>query len=83
VVLRYASAPQVKGPVESHYDAARGDLVLDYTHGDLAQVEISGVGVRLTLLLGDDAAGATCWNADGVLACGPDLVRHAAQQRAC
>jgi hypothetical protein len=82
VVLRYASAPQVKGPVESHYDAARGDLVLDYTHGDLAQVEISGGGrPPLTLLLGDDAAGATCWNADGVLACGPDLVRHAAQHK--
>ncbi|WP_241127137.1 beta-galactosidase [Novosphingobium terrae] len=80
-VLRYASAPQVKvssGSVESHFDAARGDLVLDYTHGALASVEISGGGrPPLTLLLGDDAAGASCWTADGVLACGPNLVRHA------
>jgi hypothetical protein len=79
-VLRYASAPQVtvNGSVESHFDAARGDLVLDYTHGALASVEISGGGrPPLTLLLGDDAVGASCWNADGVLACGPNLVRHA------
>ncbi|MDE1914827.1 MAG: beta-galactosidase [Sphingomonadales bacterium] len=80
VVLRYTSAPQVSGPVRSHYDAARGDLVLDYTHGDLAQVEVRGGGrPPLTLLLGDDAAAAMCWSADGVLACGPDLLRHAAQ----
>jgi hypothetical protein len=83
VVLRYAGAPRVTGPVESHYDAARGDLVLDYTHGDLAQVMVSGGGrPPLTLLLGDDAAAAACWSADGVLACGPDLLRHAAQHGA-
>lgn len=77
-VLRYASAPVVKGAVESHFDAAHGDLVLDYTHGDLTTVEITGGGrPPLTLLLGDTAAGAGCWSADGVLACGPALLRHA------
>jgi len=79
-VLRYAHRPVVKAPagVAVSWDAARGDLVLDYTHGPLASVEISG-GARadVTLLLGDDAAGAACWQADGVLACGPALLRHA------
>lgn len=79
-VLRYNAKPAVKAPdgVAVSWDASRGDLTLDYTHGALSTVEISGGGrPALTLLLGDDAAGGACWDADGMLACGPALLRHA------
>jgi len=82
-VLRFASRPLVKAPagVTVTWGAARGDLLLDYTHGPLATVEISGGGKpALTLLLGDDAAGAACWQADGILVCGPAMLRHAVKQ---
>jgi hypothetical protein len=85
-VLRYGGKPTIKAPdgVAVSWDATRGDLTLDYTHGALAAVEISG-GRRpaLTLLLGDDVAGGACWDADGVLACGPALLRHARAKGGC
>jgi hypothetical protein len=83
-VLRFAGKPEVKAPqgVRVTWDGARGDLTLDYTHGTLATVEITGGGrPALTLLLGDDAAGGACWQADGVLACGPALLRHARMEK--
>ena len=42
-VLRYSSQPTVQvvsGTVSSTYDAATGDLRLDYTHNGLAEVQI-------------------------------------------
>ena len=55
MVLRYSSAPTVTvldGKVESVFDAAKGDLRLNYLHQGLARVRISGGGrPDLTLLL--------------------------------
>jgi beta-galactosidase GanA len=79
VVLRYATAPQVQGALAHGFDAARGDLVLDVPKASgLASVQITGGGRRpLTLLVADEDTAATCWSADGVLACGPALLRKA------
>jgi beta-galactosidase GanA len=52
-VLRYSSQPTVKvlkGSVQDTWDASRGDLRLNYRHGGLAEVQITGGG-RLPLLL--------------------------------
>jgi beta-galactosidase GanA len=84
-VLRYKTAPTVtvlSGQVTSAFDAAKGDLKLSYTHAGLARVRITGGGrAPLTLLLGDEAAGAQFWRTDSatgpVLVRGPALVRHA------
>jgi beta-galactosidase len=53
-VLRYASQPTVKvlsGSVSTTWDATRGDLRLDYAHGALARVEITGGGATTPPLL--------------------------------
>lgn len=80
--LRYSSEPRVTvlaGAVRSTFDASRGDLKLDYTHGELARVHISGGGrAPLTLLIGDEAEGAKFWRAGETLVRGPALVRKAA-----
>jgi beta-galactosidase GanA len=84
-VLRYASLPTVKvlsGTVASTYDAATGDLRLDYVHNGLAEVQISGGGRRpLTLLLADNTTADAFWRQDTdagpVLEEGPELVRTA------
>lgn len=84
-VLRYSSQPQVtvlSGKVSSSYDAATGDLRLDYTHDGLAEVQISGGGrPALDLLLADNTVAGTFWRQDTpagpVLERGPELVRTA------
>ena len=85
-VLRYFSQPTVQvvsGTVSSTYDAATGDLRLDYKHNGLAEVQISGGGrPPLTLLLADNTTADTFWRQDTsagpVLEQGPELVRTAA-----
>jgi beta-galactosidase GanA len=85
-VLRYDDRPHVKvlsGKVTSSYDAATGDLRLDYTHNGLAEVQINGGNrPQLTLLLADDSTAGTFWRQDTaagpVLERGPELVRTAA-----
>jgi beta-galactosidase GanA len=87
-VLRYVDPPHVKvlvGEVTSSYDAASGDLRLNYTHHGLAEVQITG-GDRpqLTLLLADEPTAGTFWRQDTaagpVLERGPELVGTAAVQ---
>jgi beta-galactosidase GanA len=84
-VLRYSSAPAVKvilGTVNSTFDAATGDLRLDYAHHGLAEVQITGGGrPALTLLLADTTTADSFWRQDTaagpVLEQGPELVRTA------
>ncbi len=80
-MLRYASAPTVRvitGDVRSTFDAAKGDLRLDYTHGTLTRVQVSGGGrPPLTLLIGDESEAARFWKSGDALVRGPALVRKA------
>jgi beta-galactosidase len=86
-VLRYADEPNVEvvsGAVTSTWDAARGDLRLEYVHTGLARVRISGADrPALELLLADGAAASTFWRVETrsgpILARGPYLVRTAEQ----
>ncbi|RSM36340.1 beta-galactosidase [Amycolatopsis balhimycina DSM 5908] len=75
--LRYATQPRVdvlSGAATSTWDAANGDLRLNYVHNGLARVRISGGGrAPVTLLLADDATADTFWRQD--TAAGPVLVR--------
>jgi beta-galactosidase GanA len=89
-LLRYSAEPSVQvveGTVTSRFDAAKGDLRLDYVHGGLARVKISGGGrPALELLLADGETASTFWRvattAGPVLARGPYLVRSAVQSGA-
>jgi beta-galactosidase GanA len=76
-VLRYSSRPTVTssgGQVTTTWDAATGDLRLNYEHNGLIRVSISGGGSRPQLLLvGDKATAETFWRQD--TAAGPVLVR--------
>jgi beta-galactosidase GanA len=85
-VLRYGSEPVVRvlrGDVASRYEAASGDLFLNYAHGGLQRVLISGGGrPSLLLLLAEDTAAQTFWRREvaggsAVLVRGPALVRGA------
>ncbi|QOY96079.1 beta-galactosidase [Massilia sp. UMI-21] len=84
-VLRYAGAPTVEvlaGQVRSRWDAARGDLVLNYVHDGLARVRISGGGrAPMLLLLADEASSLRFWTqetgAGRALQLTPALVRSA------
>jgi beta-galactosidase len=84
-VLRYAAEPDVQvvaGDVTTAWDAAAGDLRLNYTHGGLARVRIVGGGrPPLELLLADSDTASTFWRLETdqgvVLARGPYLVRSA------
>lgn len=84
-VLRYASEPRLRviaGEVRSRWDAARGDLRLDYVHSGLGRVRLSGGGrPPLELVLADGEAAASFWRVDSdagpLLARGPYLVRSA------
>ncbi|MER7564787.1 beta-galactosidase [Streptomyces sp. NPDC097941] len=81
-VLRYAERPEIKvldGDVTTAWDAARGDLRLNYTHKGLARVLVNG----MELLIADTAETAHWWRQDTaagpVLVRGPSLVRTAEQ----
>lgn len=84
-VLRYAQQPTVtvlSGNVTSKYDAASGDLRLNYTHdGSIAKVLIQDGSKELLLLLTTDTTAQTFWHNDtsngAVLIKGPYLVRSA------
>jgi beta-galactosidase GanA len=83
-VLRYATQPTVTvldGNVQSTWDAARGDLRLNYTHAGLARVLVTGGPRPLLLLLATDEVAATFWQqstpSGPVLVRGPALVRTA------
>ncbi|HEX6344433.1 beta-galactosidase [Umezawaea sp.] len=84
-VLRYSSAPSVRvldGRVASSFDAATGDLRLDYRHSGLARVLVSGGGrPPLLLLLATGEEAARFWRLDTgggtVLVRGTALARSA------
>ncbi|QJU60534.1 beta-galactosidase [Sphingomonas sp. AP4-R1] len=82
-MLRYASAPKVtvlEGAATSSFDAAKGDLRLNYDHKARNVVRIEGGGrPALTLILADEAEGVRYWKPQGsdVLVRGPALVRTA------
>jgi beta-galactosidase GanA len=84
-VLRYGQQPVVSvlsGRATSTFDAATGNLRLDYTTGGLTEVSVTGGGrAPLLLLLGDDAALAQLWRLDTAagpaLVLGPSLARAA------
>lgn len=84
-VLRYTSAPDVEvveGNAQSVFDAAKGDLRLNYTHRGRTVVRISGGGrPMLTLLMTNEDEGGAYWThvtaAGRVLVRGPALVRTA------
>jgi hypothetical protein len=84
-VLRYTSAPTVEvlaGKVSSRWDAARGDLVLNYVHDGLARVRILGGGrAPMLLLLADEQTSLRFWTqetgAGRALQLTPALVRSA------
>ncbi|RJG21309.1 beta-galactosidase [Massilia cavernae] len=84
-VLRYAGAPTVEvlaGQVTSRWDAARGDLVLNYMHDGLARVRITGGGrAPMLLLLADETTSLRFWaqetGAGKALQLTPALVRSA------
>lgn len=82
-VLRYASAPTVhvlEGKADSAFDAAKGDLRLDYVHDGRIVVRVTGGGrPPLTLILADEAEGVRYWRRD--TAAGPVLVRGPALLR--
>ncbi|KQV85213.1 beta-galactosidase [Massilia sp. Root351] len=84
-VLRYPSAPKVEilsGSVASTFDAAKGDLKLNYMHDGLARVRISGGGrAPMLLLLADEKTSFNMWRQDtangALLELTPALVRSA------
>src|SRR3954447_11855642 len=79
-VLRYASEPSVTvlsgSGVTSTWDAAKGDLRLDYPLSGLTAIKIGGAH-PLLLLAADDDAVATLWKVGPAIVRGPALVRTA------
>jgi beta-galactosidase GanA len=84
-VLRYSSEPKVtvvSGQATSTWDAARGDLRLNYAHNGLTEIRIEGGGkAPLTLLIADAETSSGFWVQDTpngrILEHGPNLVRTA------
>ena len=87
-VLRYASQPMAKvlnGTVQTTWDPSRNDLRLNYAHGGLAEVQISGGGrPSLTLLIAEKNIAEDFWpestGAGPVLVQGAYLVRTASSE---
>ncbi|MFG2122827.1 beta-galactosidase [Streptomyces sp. NPDC048710] len=84
-VLHYKSKPTVTttgGTVDTTWDAATGDLRLNYKHHGLTRVSITGASHPLTLLLADTPTAKTFWRQDTprgpVLVRGTHLLRGAA-----
>ncbi|MFI6685818.1 beta-galactosidase [Streptomyces sp. NPDC050485] len=89
-VLRYGARPGVRvlsGQVKQTWDAASGDLRLNYRHDGLAQVLVTPAdgSTPVLLLLADDATADTYWRLDTpqgpVLASGPELLRTASYDK--
>jgi beta-galactosidase GanA len=80
-VLRYASQPTVTsagGTVKTTWDAATGDLRLNYTHTGLIRILVQGGGTNpLLLLVGDKATAGTFWRAGDTIVRGTHLLRTA------
>src|SRR3954447_2921954 len=84
-VLRYADQPNVTvlsgDGIMSSWDAAKGDLRIDYPINGFARVKIGGAH-PLLLMIADDDAVSTLWRDDTtsgpVIVRGPELVRTAA-----
>ncbi|MBV9607600.1 MAG: beta-galactosidase [Solirubrobacterales bacterium] len=78
-VLRYASQPAVRvirGSVQTTWDAGRGDLRLDYTHGGVDEVLVTGGGrPPLLLIVAEKALAEDFWPES--TAAGPALVSGA------
>ncbi len=75
-VLNYQAKPTVQvldGNVQTTWDAATGDLRLNYQHSGLARVLVTGGQRPLLLLIGDTATAEQFWQAQS--AAGPVLVR--------
>src|SRR3954451_13117482 len=76
-VLRFAAQPTVDvlsgTGITSTWDAAHGDLRLDYPLNGLGAVRVG----KLLLLMADDDAVATLWKSGPALVRGPSLVRSA------
>src|SRR4051794_29422322 len=85
-VLRYADQPDVTvlsgDGITSSWDAAKGDLRIDYPIDGFALVKIGGAH-PLLLMIADDAAVGSLWRFDTaagpVIVRGPELVRTASQ----
>src|SRR4051794_15288252 len=85
-VLRYAEQPDVTvlsgHGITSSWDAAKGDLRIDYPIDGFALVKIGGAH-PLLLMIADDAAVGALWRFDTaagpLIVRGPELVRTASQ----
>ena len=82
-VLAFPRKPEVKvltGSVETSWSG--GDLRLNYTHGGLAKILVTGAKRQLILLVGDRAAASRIWRATtaagAVVVIGSHLLRGAA-----
>jgi len=82
-VLRYTSQPEVNvlsGAVSKTFDAKTGDLRLNYKHGSLMRVRITGGGRQpLLLLVGSEREAQKFWRQD--TSAGPTLQLGAALVR--
>ncbi|MGH2868147.1 MAG: beta-galactosidase [Solirubrobacteraceae bacterium] len=83
-VLRYAAKPTVstlQGSVSSTWDAARGDLRLDYGHGGLTRLLVSSPRGTLLLVIDSQQDAGRIWLTDTpqgpVLSYGSYLIRSA------
>ncbi len=80
-VLRFASQPRVRvmaGELKQSWDAAKGDLRLNYRHQGLIELEITGGGrAPLHLLIADEATAQAFWKLGEVLVLSPAMPRKA------
>jgi beta-galactosidase len=83
-MLRYDARPDIRvldGKVATHWDAARGELRLNYRHAGLIRVAIRSPHAQLLLLIADNPTAESFWKLDtpngSVLVRGPHLLRTA------